>query len=301
MIAGALSGGKYPQLHQILDFQDETIVAPAFASWEILAAKSIYWFIIPAIQFSLAIIILDSWQYFLHRAMHVNHWLYTKFHSRHHRLYVPYAYGALYNHPVEGFALDTLGGGLAYLLTGLTVRQTMWFFTCSTIKTVDDHCGYALPWDPLQHITANNAAYHDIHHQSWGIKSNFSQPFLTIWDSMLGTMWRGGDVKIRYEKARKAADEWWELQKRKAEEKSEGVNKTEVSGHALDNAAIDDDHVPLISPSARAQEQQQSGFLRRSPRKQKQSSISAPSPLKGLRNRMAGNLPNGVHRVHSTN
>jgi len=48
----------------------------------------------------------------------------------------------------------------------------MWFFTGSTIKTVDDHCGYALPFDPLQLITSNNAGYHDIHHQSWGIKVN---------------------------------------------------------------------------------------------------------------------------------
>jgi sphinganine C4-monooxygenase len=91
-------------------------------------------------------------------------------HSRHHRLYVPYAFGALYNHPVEGFLLDTLGAGLAYMLCGMSTRQGMVFFTGSTIKTVDDHCGYSLPWDPLQRITSNNASYHDIHHQSWGIK-----------------------------------------------------------------------------------------------------------------------------------
>lgn len=81
----------------------------------------------------------------------------------------------------------------------------MWFFTCTTIKTVDDHCGYALPWDPLQHLTSNNAGYHDVHHQSWGIKTNFSQPFFTIWDRVLGTMWTGGDVSARYERARIAA------------------------------------------------------------------------------------------------
>ena len=127
------------------------------------------------------------------------------FHSRHHRLYVPYAFGALYNHPFEGFLLDTLGASIAYKLSFMTARQGMWFFTCSTIKTVDDHCGYALPWDPLQHITSNNAAYHDIHHQSWGIKTNFSQPFFTIWDRLLGTVWKGGSVKQRYEKSAKAA------------------------------------------------------------------------------------------------
>ena len=80
----------------------------------------------------------------------------------------------------------------------------MLFFVGSTIKTVDDHCGYALPWDPLQHVTSNNAAYHDIHHQSWGIKTNFSQPFFTVWDRWLGTVWKG-DVKGRYERSRTAA------------------------------------------------------------------------------------------------
>jgi sphinganine C4-monooxygenase len=129
------------------------------------------------------------------------------FHARHHRLYVPYAYGALYNHPFEGFLLDTLGAGIAYKLTSMSTRQGMCFFVCSTFKTVDDHCGYAFPWDPLQHITSNNAGYHDIHHQSWGIKTNFSQPFFTFWDRVLGTRWTGGDVSARYERARIAAQQ----------------------------------------------------------------------------------------------
>ena len=81
----------------------------------------------------------------------------------------------------------------------------MWFFTVSSVKTVDDHCGYAFPWDPLQHVTSNNAAYHDIHHQSWGIKTNFAQPFFTFWDRLLGTSWKGGDVKLRYSRAREVA------------------------------------------------------------------------------------------------
>jgi len=100
--------------------------------------------------------------------------------------------------------LDTLGASIAYKLAGMTPRQGMLFFVMSTIKTVDDHCGYALPWDPLQHITGNNAGYHDIHHQSWGIKTNFSQPFFTIWDRWLGTVWKG-DTSARYERSRKAA------------------------------------------------------------------------------------------------
>lgn len=127
------------------------------------------------------------------------HW-----HARHHRLYVPYAYGALYNHPVEGFVLDTLGASLAYKASLMTPRYGMFFFVGSMMKTVDDHCGYSLPWDPLQRISSNNAAYHDIHHQSWGIKSNFSQPFLTFWDRSLGTMWKG-DSNSKYERTRISA------------------------------------------------------------------------------------------------
>lgn len=205
MLAGALSGGIYPDLTQNILVSGQPTTAPAFAQWELIAAKAIYHLAIPALQFGFGIFIVDTWQYFLHRAMHMNKYLYTTFHSRHHRLYVPYAYGALYNHPFEGFLLDTLGTGLAYLLVGMTTRQSMWFFTCSTIKTVDDHCGYAFPWDPLQHISGNNAGYHDVHHQSWGIKTNFSQPFLTFWDGFLGTKWTGGDVSARYERAKLAA------------------------------------------------------------------------------------------------
>lgn len=126
---------------------------------------------------------------------------------------MPYAYGALYNHPFEGFLFDTLGAGLAFKVAGMNTRQGMAFFTGSTIKTVDDHCGYALPWDPLQRITSNNAGYHDVHHQSWGIKTNFSQPFFTFWDRLLGTVWTGGDVSARYEKTRLAAQKAYDQDK----------------------------------------------------------------------------------------
>ncbi|KAK3997360.1 sphingolipid C4-hydroxylase [Cladorrhinum sp. PSN332] len=203
LLAGALAGGHYPFLTAQLDGVSGTQV-PAFAAWELLVAKAIYWLIIPGIQMWLGMCFLDTWQYFWHKAMHMNKWMYTHWHARHHRLYVPYAYGALYNHPVEGFVLDTLGASLAYKATFMTPRMGMAFFTGGMMKTVDDHCGYALPWDPLQHITSNNAAYHDIHHQSWGIKTNFSQPFFTIWDRLLGTKWEG-DVKLKYERTREAA------------------------------------------------------------------------------------------------
>ncbi|THV00513.1 hypothetical protein K435DRAFT_963942 [Dendrothele bispora CBS 962.96] len=94
--------------------------------------------------------IIDTWQYFLHRFMHVNKWFYKHFHS-----------------PIGG-----IRSGLAW---------------CGSRRTVDGRCGYKLPFDPLQLMSGNNADYHDIHHQQIGIKSNFAQPFFMHWDVLLGT------------------------------------------------------------------------------------------------------------------
>jgi len=97
--------------------------------------------------------------------MHMNTFLFKTIHSWHHRLYVPYAYGGGYNHPVEGLILDSCGAGISEWLTGMSLRQATLLFTIATFKTVDDHCGYSLPFDPLQWFTSSNANYHDIHHQ----------------------------------------------------------------------------------------------------------------------------------------
>jgi sphinganine C4-monooxygenase len=77
MLAGALAGGSYPGVTQslVLDTGAEVVV-PAFTSWELALGGFIYWYFVPALQFMLAISIVDTWQYFLHRAMHLNRWLY---------------------------------------------------------------------------------------------------------------------------------------------------------------------------------------------------------------------------------
>ncbi|THH19230.1 hypothetical protein EW146_g1889 [Bondarzewia mesenterica] len=164
-----------------------------------------YWWFIPAAQLLWAMCVMDTWQYILHRSMHVNKFLYKHLHSVHHRLYVPYAFGALYNHPLEGFLLDSVGAVLSEVLSFMTVRQAAFFFVFSTCKTVDDHCGYSLPFDPLQWLSGNNADYHDIHHQVVGIKSNFSQPFFVHWDVLLGTRLTRKEIELRREKTQKAA------------------------------------------------------------------------------------------------
>lgn len=140
-----------------------------------------------ALQFIIAMVVLDTWQYFIHRYMHLNKFLYRHVHSKHHTLVVPYAFGALYNHPLEGLLLDTVGGALSFLLSGMTPRTGIFFFSFATIKTVDDHCGLWLPGNILHLLFSNNSAYHDIHHQLYGAKYNFSQPFFVTWDRIMGT------------------------------------------------------------------------------------------------------------------
>jgi len=249
-------------------------------------------------------------------------------HSRHHRLYVPYAFGALYNHPIEGFFLDTLGACIAFKAAMMTTRQGMIFFTASTMKTVDDHCGYALPWDPLQYVSENNAAYHDIHHQSWGIKTNFSQPFFTVWDHMLGTIWSGGSVSARYERSRNMAE------KLAGQNGSLQTPRKSVSGHgperaldkditpygsALKNRKLDDQMESALKPSIPAgkataqaigsrdqvlqdtegggvsvladedaEEREAEKELRRSPRKRVSTQKSTSGDFQGLRDRVSG-------------
>ena len=198
----------------------------------------------------------------------------------------------------------------------------MWFFTLSTIKTVDDHCGYALPFDPMQHISSNNAAYHDIHHQSWGIKTNFSQPFFTFWDRALGTMWTGGDISLKYERTRKAAQVWYEKTHAVGNsfDKSEPELPTDLSYEpdpfqANEIATLPPNATRLITEQPSASQQETEKFpqletandtskttsdpaLRRSTRRKK--SYSQGETLKGLKDRVEGSLNIGVPRVDSS-
>ena len=72
LLAGILAGGYYPSLLAAGSS------APSFAPWEIATAKIIYHLLIPGLQFFVAVFFLDTWQYFLHRLMHTNRWMYSE-------------------------------------------------------------------------------------------------------------------------------------------------------------------------------------------------------------------------------
>ncbi|KAG7029937.1 Sphinganine C4-monooxygenase 1, partial [Cucurbita argyrosperma subsp. argyrosperma] len=111
-----------------------------------------------ALQLVTAMFVLDTWQYFAHRYMHHNKFLYRHIHSHHHRLVVPYAFGALYNHPVEESPSSS--------------------FPFATIKTVDDHCGLWLPGNLFHLLFRNNTAYHDLTISYMATRLTIHRPFL---------------------------------------------------------------------------------------------------------------------------
>ena len=144
-------------------------------------------FLVIVRQFVVAMLVLDTYQYFTHRYMHHNKFLYRNFHSYHHRLVVPYAFGALYSHQVDGFLFDTMGGTLSVFLSGMSLQTSTFFLCFATIKAIDDHCGILIPGNPFHIFFWNNTAFHDVHHQLHGSKYNFSQPFFVMWDRIMGT------------------------------------------------------------------------------------------------------------------
>ncbi len=49
-----------------------------FSTWELLTARLLYWLVVPLFQYISAMVLADTFQYFTHRAFHVNKWLYSK-------------------------------------------------------------------------------------------------------------------------------------------------------------------------------------------------------------------------------
>jgi len=82
VLAGAVLGGQYPatQLASAASTA-ASITIPGYASWELSLAWLLYWVVVPIVQFGVAILVMDTWQYFLHRAMHMNKWLYSTSYS----------------------------------------------------------------------------------------------------------------------------------------------------------------------------------------------------------------------------
>lgn len=84
------------------------------------------------VQFLFAMLVSDTWQYLIHQCMHESKFLYKYTHSCYHRLVALYAYGALYNHPLEGLVVDTmsaLSGAVSILASACLWGCRLFFFS----------------------------------------------------------------------------------------------------------------------------------------------------------------------------
>ena len=100
-------------------------------------------------------------------------------HSIHHDLYVPYSFGESFTHALEGLFLDSIGTAMAVGVSGLSIYQGMWLYGYISVKTVTDHCGYVLPYNPIRIIKGKDAYFHDLHHQSWALKVKHDLPLIS--------------------------------------------------------------------------------------------------------------------------
>ncbi|XP_078442497.1 sphinganine C4-monooxygenase 1-like [Wolffia australiana] len=152
------------------------------------AAQSTGSFVQVSKQLAIAMLVLDTWEYFMHRLMHENQYIFRNFHGMHHYLKVPYSYGGQYVHLVDAFIAQLMGSVISVELSGMSPTTSAVFFSLMSIKVVDDHCSRWFPKsNPLHRFLRNNVAFHGVHHQLPGFKYNYSIHFLSTWDVLLGT------------------------------------------------------------------------------------------------------------------
>lgn len=184
----ASSGFNIPPNSSVVTSPDPPFVlgtsiagADQWLGWNVVIAKLIYWVLVPLFQYAAAMVLADTMQYFTHRVFHVNRWLYSNplnapnhqappcadcftehVHSMHHDIYVPFAYGAFYNHPLETIPIDGVLFPMCLSIARLDNRQAAFFGIIWTFKTVVDHCGYDIPYNPCNIVCPNSVLYHDL-------------------------------------------------------------------------------------------------------------------------------------------
>ena len=118
------------------------------------------------------IILVDTIEYFMHRALHKYSFLY-KYHKVHHEVNIPYSYCTLYNSLVEGII------EVALLLTGFMIFNFS-FTEYIIVISLANISGVII------HTSLNMSRYHYLHHAKYQ-NYNFQQPFFTYWDRLLNT------------------------------------------------------------------------------------------------------------------
>ncbi len=132
----------------------------------------------------LGLFLFDMGFYWSHRLLHAWPRLY-RYHKDHHAYYVPTALAGVWMHEIDD-TITSLACGLipAYLLNMNIITFSMWNIT-NICHSCYDHCGYHLPYDPMQliplgcHNDSHNA-HHSLNRDNYGL-------YWRHWDVLMGT------------------------------------------------------------------------------------------------------------------
>ncbi|KAG7280083.1 hypothetical protein CRUP_018039 [Coryphaenoides rupestris] len=136
----------------------------------------------------LACLLLFDLQYFVwHFLHHKIPWLYRTFHKVHHTFTVTSALTTEHSGAWEMMSLGFFAAINPYML-GCHPLTELAFFVLNIWLSVEDHCGYDLPWATHRLVPwglYGGAPHHDLHHLTFS--SNYA-PYFTHWDRLAGTL-----------------------------------------------------------------------------------------------------------------
>lgn len=136
----------------------------------------------------LACLLLFDFQYFIWHVLHHRvPWLYRTFHKVHHTHTSTSALTTQYSGAWETLSLGFFASINPHLL-GCHPLTEMLFHILNIWLSVEDHCGYDLPWATHKLVPFGlygGAPHHDLHHLKF--RSNFA-PYFTHWDRLFGTL-----------------------------------------------------------------------------------------------------------------
>ncbi|MEQ2240175.1 Cholesterol 25-hydroxylase-like protein [Ilyodon furcidens] len=139
-------------------------------------------------QVLVCLLLFDFQSFIWHLAHHKVPWLYRTFHKLHHTYTSTSALTAEYSGAWETLSLGLFAAANPLLL-GCHPLTEMVFFIVNIWLSVEDHCGYDLPWATHRLIPFGlygGSRHHDLHH----LKSKYNYaPYFTHWDRLAGTLY----------------------------------------------------------------------------------------------------------------
>ncbi|XP_031694150.1 cholesterol 25-hydroxylase-like protein [Anarrhichthys ocellatus] len=138
-------------------------------------------------QVLVCLLLFDFQSFIWHLLHHRVPWLYCNFHKVHHTFSSTSSLTTEHSGVWETLSLGFFSAMTPFLLSCHPLTELV-FFVVNISLSVEDHCGYDLPWSSHRLVPLGlygGAPHHDLHH----LKSNCNYaPYFTHWDRLAGTL-----------------------------------------------------------------------------------------------------------------